>query len=172
MDYDKWLQRFTGRLERVVFRLTMILIVLLFVVQAVILNDYLRPYLGNNDQFEDNAIMDDIQKVISGSVEQGYNFTIEEQAIVLELIPPPGEMQPELYLLVNGEPYTALLSGERLYLPVSPGDLLEVSGNVYGTKPAIIRIADVYGKLQAPQKGKEIITFGEKELIAWIIPKQ
>ena len=94
MDYDKWLQRFTGRSERVVFRLTMILIVLLFVVQAVLLNDYLRPYLGNNVHYKDNAIMDDIQKVISGNVEQGYNFIIEEQAIVLELIPPPGEMQP------------------------------------------------------------------------------
>ena len=171
MDYDKWLQRFTGRLERVVFRFTMILVVLLFVVQAILLNNYLLPYLGYNAHIERNAIIEDIQKVISGSIEEEEAITTEEQAIELELIPPPGEVQPELFLLVNGEPYAALISGEKLYLPVSPGDLLEVSGNVYGTEPAIIRIADVYGKLQAPQKGKEIITFGEKELIAWIIPK-
>lgn len=171
MDYDKWLQRFTGKLERVVFRFTMILVVLLFVVQAILLNNYLLPYLGYNAHIERNEIIEDIQKVISGRIEEEEAITTEEQAIVIELIPPPGEAQPELFLLVNGEPYAALISGEKLYLPVSPGDLLEVSGNVYGTEPAIIRIADVYGKLQAPQKGKEIITFGEKELIAWIIPK-
>jgi hypothetical protein len=171
MDYDKWLQRFTGKLERVLFRFTMILVVLLFVVQAIHLNGYLRIYLGNNAYLERYTIIEDIQQVISGSVEREKALTVEEQAIVLELIPSPGKMQPELYLIINGEPYTPFVSGERLYLPVSPGDLLEVSGNVYGNMPAIIRIADVYGKLQSPQKGKEIITFGEKELIAWIIPE-
>ncbi|MEW5922085.1 MAG: DUF5359 family protein [Bacillota bacterium] len=169
MDYDKWLQRFTTRVERFVFRFTLIVVVLLFLVQAVLMNDHLRPYLSYTDQFEGRALQEDLQKVIAGKVEQGKSQGLEEPAVLLELIPPPGEKPPDLTLFVNGKPY-APLGEERLYLPVSAGDLLEVAGHVYGSKPAIVRIAETHGNLQAPTKGSEIFTFGEKELVAWIIP--
>ncbi len=169
MDYDKWLQRFTSRVERIVYRLTLLFVVLLFLVQAVLLNDYLRPYLNYTDRFEGRALLEDLQKVIAENVEGVKINGFEEPAVLLELIPPPGEIPPDLTVIVNGKPH-ALLGEEKLYLPVSPGDLLEVEGYVYGSNPAVIRIAEVYGELQAPQKGREIITFGEKELVAWIIP--
>jgi hypothetical protein len=169
MDYDKWLQRFTSRIERIVYRLTLLFVVLLFLVQAVLLNDYLRPYISYTDRFEGKALLEDLQKVIAGNVGVGEINRFEEPALLLELIPPPGEIPPDLTVIVNGKPQ-AQLSGDKLYLPVSPGDLLEVEGFVYGSNPAVIRIADVYGELQAPQKGREITTFGEKELVAWIIP--
>ncbi len=172
MDYDKWLQRFTSRVERIAYRLTLLFVVLLFLVQAVLLNDYLRPYLNYTDRYEGRALLEDLQKVISRNVIMDEIITESaETALLLELIPPPGEIPPELTVIVNGKPH-ALLGGEQLYLPVSPGDLLEVEGYVYGSNPAVIRIAEVYGELQAPQKGREITTFGEKELVAWIIPQE
>ncbi len=170
MDYDKWLQRFTSRVERIVYRMTLVFVVLLFFVQAVLLNDYLRPYLNYADRFEGSVLFEDLQKVIAGNVGTGELSSFEETAVLLELIPPPDQISPELTVTVNGKP-RALLGDEKLYLPVSPGDLLEVEGYVYGSLPAVIRIADIYGELQAPQKGREITTFGEKELVAWIIPR-
>ncbi len=171
MDYDKWLQRFTSRLERFAYRITLLFVVLLFLVQAVLLNDYLRPYLNYTDRFEGRALLDDLQKVIARNVITDETDGFTETALLLELIPPPDEIPPDLTIIVNGKPHT-LLGGEKLYLPVSPGDLLEVEGYVYGSNPAVIRIAEVYGELQAPQKGREIATFGERELVAWIIPQE
>ncbi len=170
MDYDKWLQRFASRIESFVFRFVLSLIVLLFVVQAVLMNDYLRPLLGYTDQLEGKVLHEELQKVIAGRVEQTRKQPLEEMAVVIELIPPAEEKLPELTIFVNGTP-RATLGRETIYLPVAAGDLLEVGGQVYGSKPATIRIVDVRGDLLAPVKGSEMLTFGEKELIAWIIPR-
>ena len=169
MDYDKWLQRFTSKVERIVYRVTLLFVVLLFLVQAVLLNDYFRPYLSYTDRFEGRPLLEDLQEVIAETVERGTINGFEEPAVLLELIPPPDSPYPDLTLIVNGKPY-APFTEENIYLPVSPGDLLEVDGNIYGSNPAVIRIAEVYGDLQAPEKGLEIVTFGEKELVSWIIP--
>lgn len=171
MDYDKWLQRFTTKVERIVFRFTLIVVVLLFLVQAVMMNDQLRPLLSYTDRLEGTALKEELQKVISGRLEQVESDTMEEKpAVLIELIPPAGEKPPDLTLFLNGKPYFSM-GEEILYLPVTAGDLLEVAGQVYGNNPAKVRIVDVYGNLQAPVKGREILTFGDKELIAWIIPK-
>ena len=169
MDYDKWLQRFTGSVERIVYRLTLAFVVILFLAQAVLLNDHLRPYLNYTDRFEGRALLEDLQKVIAGNVGRSESNGFKEMAVLLELIPPPGEAPPDLTIIVNGVPQ-AYLGEEKLYLPVLPGDLIEVEGYVYGNTPAVIRISDVYGDLRAPQEGREIITFGDKELVTWIIP--
>lgn len=168
MNYDKWLQRFTGRIERIVYRITLLFVVLLFLVQAVLLNDSFRPYLSYTDRFEGKAILEELQEVITNNVERRMNG-ISETAVLLEMIPPPDAPPPDLTLYVNGKPY-ASFKENQLYLPVSAGDMLEIEGDIYGSTPAVIRIAEVYGDLEAPEKGMEIFTFGEKELIAWIIP--
>ncbi len=169
MDYDKWLQRFTGRVEKIVYRLALAFVVVLFLTQAVLLNDHLRPYLNYTDRFEGRALLEDLQKVIAVNGGRSENNGFKELAVSLELISPPGVTPPELKIIVNGVPQ-AHLGEEKLYLPVFPGDLIEVEGNVYGNIPAVIRITDVYGDLRAPREGREITTFGDKELVTWIIP--
>ena len=64
MDYDKWLQRFTGSVERIVYRLTLAFVVILFLAQAVLLNDHLRPYLNYTDRFEGRALLEDLLRFI------------------------------------------------------------------------------------------------------------
>jgi len=59
---------------------------------------------------------------------------------------------------------------DYLYVTVEPGDLLEVVGEVPGNIPATIRVVQVLGTLKAPAEGDEIHTFGERDLLAWIVP--
>lgn len=169
MDYDKLLQRFTGRLEQIVFRITLFFVVVVFIAQAVLLNYNLGPYLNSGEGFEGMGLLGELQQVIGGRLERDEASAAMEQAVLIELITPPGEPAPRLTLLVNGKAYSSIDEAE-LYVPVSPGDLLEVEGYVYGSQPAVVRIAEVYGELQKPQKGWEITTFGDRELISWILP--
>lgn len=173
MDFDKWLQRFVTKVEKIIFRLALGLVVLLFLVQAFLMEDDARLFLTKTDQLEGIPVMDSIQDVLGrGMLKEETRPAIkekdEETALAIKLIPPEG-VSVKLYLQVNNR-IAAQLGETDIYVPVKPGDLLELVGNVPGNTPARVKIVKVYGDLQAPEEGCEVTTFGEKELLAWIIP--
>jgi hypothetical protein len=172
MDFDKWLQRFVTGIEKFIFRIALAFVVLLFVVQAVLLDGDLRALFSKTDKLEGKPLQDAqdvIGRKMAGEVQPVINGQEEEITLELELLPPP-EVSPKLFLLLNNEVAGSFGEGNNLKVSVRPGDLLEVTGEVPGDIPATIRIVGVYGKLKAPKKGDEIKTFGERELLAWIIP--
>ncbi|NLJ55960.1 MAG: hypothetical protein GX334_02795 [Firmicutes bacterium] len=172
MDFDKWLQRFVTGTEKFIFRIALSFVVLLFVVQAMLLNSDLRTLLSKTDQLEGQPLAE-AQDVIGRKMAVGIppysHEQVEEIVLELALLPPPG-VSPELSLLLNNEIVGSFREGHNLKICVQPGDLLEVLGEVSGDVPATIKVVAVNGDLEAPKKGFEIKTFGERELLAWIIP--
>lgn len=171
MNFDKILQRFVTRAEKIIFRVTLALLVLLFVVQALYLNEEFRPFLSVTDRLEGKPLSEDVRDVLGGRTEREGTPGTEhhvEAALVLELIPPPGN-SPELYLLVNGR-VKGRFGTEPFYVSVSAGDMLEVMGHVPGNEPAVIRVVEVKGNLKAPEAGYLIKSFGDRELLSWIVP--
>jgi hypothetical protein len=170
MDFDKWLQRFVTGIEKIIFRLALALVVLLFLVQALLTEEDSRLFLSKTDQFEGKPLTENIHDVISRRVigEEKVTVPVEEPALLLKLIPPKG-ISPELFLLINNEIF-AQFGETNIYVTVEAGDLLELVGEVPGNVPAVVQVVQVYGNLKTPQKGDEVKTFGERELLAWIIP--
>lgn len=172
MDFDKWLQRFVTGTEKFIFRIALSFVVLLFVVQAVLLNSDLRALLSKTEQLEGQPLaeaQDVIGRKMTGRIPPFSDEQEEEIILELALLPPPG-VSPELFLLLNNEIAGSFREGHNLRICVQPGDLLEVIGEVTGDVPATVKVVEVNGNLEAPQKGFEIKTFGERELLAWIIP--
>ncbi|GEM_PF-626748 len=176
MDFDRWLHRFVTRIEKILFRLAFLFIVLLFVVQALLLNETTRNYISKTDLFEGEPLPDYVQDVLGGRIYRGEEDIIlteeetftEEAALTIKLLAPL-ETPVELFLLVNGE--TAARLGEKsVYVNVAPGDLLEVTGEVRGNRPAVVKVVEVHGELKFPEAGHSITTFGDRDLLAWIIP--
>ncbi|NLX91005.1 MAG: hypothetical protein GXZ07_05380 [Firmicutes bacterium] len=168
MDFDRWLQRFVNTAEKFLFRGALFFIVMLFIVQALMTEENIRRYLSTTDQLEGEPLAENIQEAFSGSFLTNKDVPGEEYALIIEAVQPPGS-ERELFILLNGK-IAAELKNEPLKLAVSPGDMLEVIGNVTGGTPAVVRIKEVHGTLSEPMPGYEIVTFGERELLAWIIP--
>lgn len=173
MDFDKWLQRFVTNLEKIIFRTALALVVLLFVVQAVLLNGNLRVFFSKTDQLEGEPLektQDVFGRKTSGEKQPPLPPGQEEEiCLEVALIPPP-DISPELFLLRNNEIVGSWREDKNLRVNVKPGDLLEVVGEVPGEIPAAIKIVEIYGELRAPERGHTIQTFGEREFLAWIIP--
>ena len=173
MDFDKWLQRFVTNLEKIIFRIALAFVVLLFVVQAVLLNGNLRVLFSKTDQLEGKPLenaQDVFGRKVTGEEQLALLHEQEEEVrLELALISPPG-VSPELFLLLNNEIVGSWRENNNLQVSVKPGDLLEIVGEVPGEIPATIKVVEVYGKLKVPEKGYAIQTFGERELLAWIIP--
>lgn len=173
MDFDKWLQRFVTNLEKIIFRTALAFVVLLFVVQAMLLNENLRVLFSKTDQLEGKPLenaRDVFGGIITGEEQPALSLK-QEKEINLELIMvPPPDVLPELFLLLNNEIVGSWQENEKLQVNVKPGDLLEVVGEVPGDIPATIKVTEIYGKLKAPERGHTIQTFGEREFLAWIIP--
>ncbi|NMB41539.1 MAG: hypothetical protein GX996_06365 [Firmicutes bacterium] len=175
MDFDRWLQRFVTAIEKIIFRVALVFVVLLFIVQAVLLNGDLRLFLSKTDKVEGKPVMQEAEaretmgrKIITEKTQSSY-LTQEGITLVLELKAPP-EGSCTLYLLINNE-VVEQFGNESICVNVQPGDLLEVIGKVSGDRPASISIVEIHGKLKSPEKGYELKTFGERDLIAWIIPE-
>ncbi len=173
MGFDKWLQRFVTNMEKIIFRTTLIFVVLLFIVQAMLLNGDLRTIFSKTDQLEGKPL-GSTQDVFSRKVIEKEQAALsprgkEEASLELALIPPP-DIFPELFLLLNNEIVGSWQKNNNLRVNVRPGDLLEIAGEVPGGIPATIEVVEVYGNLKAPKKGYAIQTFGEREFLAWIIP--
>ncbi|MGI6318667.1 MAG: DUF5359 family protein [Firmicutes bacterium] len=174
MDFDKWLQRFVTKVEKIIFRLALGLVVLLFLIQTLLMEDDARLFLSKTHQFEGIPVMENIQDVIGKKIVEEETSPVtaeekaEEKALVLRLLPPEG-VSIELFLLINNKIY-AQFGEADIYVTVEPGDILELVGEVPGNTPATVKIVKVYGELRAPKEGLEVNSFGEKELLAWIIP--
>lgn len=170
MDFDRWLQRFVSKIEKILFRGALVFVVLLFVVQALMTEESIRRYLSTTDYLEGKPLSENIQEAFSKNLieEEKFSEAAKAYAVVLEAVHPAGSEQ-ELFILLNGK-VAGELGDIPLTLPVTPGDMLEVVGTVTGGTPAIIRIKEVHGGLSEPLPGYEIHTFGERELLGWIIP--
>ncbi|MGI6328294.1 MAG: hypothetical protein ACOX1I_04990 [Dethiobacteria bacterium] len=174
MDFDKWLERFVTKVEKIVFRLALGMVVLLFLIQALLMEDDARLFLSKTQQFEGIPVMENIQDVIGKKVVEEKASPVitaekaEEKALVLRLLPPEG-VSIELFLQVNNR-IAAQFGDADIYVRVEAGDILELVGEVPGNTPATVKIVKVYGDLRAPEEGLEVYSFGEKELLAWIIP--
>jgi len=135
------------------------------------MNGNLRLFLSKTDKVEGKPVLQNIQDVM-GRKMTGEKRPVapvqEETTLVLELKSPPGT-PCKLFLLVNNQ-VAGQFGEENIYITVQPGDLLEVIGEVTGDMPATITVVEIYGKLKAPERGHEIKTFGERDLLAWIIP--
>ena len=96
MDFDKWLQRFVTKVEKIIFRLALGLVVLLFLIQTLLMEDDARLFLSKTHQFEGIPVMENIQDVIGKKIveEETSPVTAEEKAkdkaLVLRLLPPKG----------------------------------------------------------------------------------
>ena len=167
MDFDRFLGRFVTRMEKIMFRLVLVMLAALFVIQAVLINEDYRSLLNNTESFEGEPLNQEIQDVFGQTSPQGITHVGEEVFLTIELIP-PFEVDPELFLLVNNR-VVGRLGEHPLNISASPGDMLEVFGDVPGENPAIVRIIDVRGKVDSPEAGDEITTFGDRELLAWIV---
>jgi hypothetical protein len=175
MDFDKWLERFVTRVEKIIFRLALGLVVLLFLIQALLIEDDARLFLSKTHQFEGIPVMENIQDVIGRRIVEEKTSPVateekadKEKALVLRLLPPEG-VSIELFLQVNNR-IVAQFGEADIYVTVEAGDILELVGEVPGNNPATVKIIKVYGDLRAPEEGLEVNSFGEKELLAWIIP--
>ncbi|NMB35580.1 MAG: hypothetical protein GX989_04755 [Firmicutes bacterium] len=173
MGFDRWLQRFVTTLEKIIFRAALAFVVLLFVVQAVLLNGNLRVLFSKTDQLEGEPFektQDVFGKKVTGEKQPPLPPEQEEEiSIEVALFSPPG-INPELYLLRNNDIVGSWQENKNLRVDVKPGDLLEVVGDVPGEIPATIKVVKIYGELKAPETGHAIQTFGEREFLAWIIP--
>ncbi len=167
MDFDRWLQRFVSKIEKILFRGALVFIVFLFIVQALMTEENIRRYLSPTDRLEGKPLEENVQDVFSSNVEKGF-YAEEEYSLVVEAVCPPGHDQ-ELFILRNGK-VAGELADEPLSLDVAPGDMLEVVGTVTGGTPAVVRIKEVHGELSEPLPGYEMTTFGERELLGWILP--
>jgi len=163
MDFDRWLQRFVSRIEKFLFRGTLLFIVFLFVVQALMTQNTIRQLFSTTDQFEGRPLIEEVQEAFGRSIIEENRY-----AVLIEAVYPPGNAQT-LIILQNGK-VSGELTDEPLRLAVNPGDMLEVFGSVAGGTPAVVRVKKVEGSLSQPLPGYEIATFGERELLAWIIP--
>ncbi len=163
MDFDRWLQRFVNRMEKILFRGALLLIVFLFIVQALMTEKNMRLFFSATEQLEGKPLAEDAQQAFGRSIAGEKKYFL-----VIEAVYPPGNDQ-NLAILQNGQ-FSAELAGEPLSLAVAPGDMLEIGGTIAGGSPAVVRITEVGGKLSQPLPGHEIVTFGERELLAWIIP--
>ncbi len=168
MDFDRWLQRFVTAMEKIIFRTALALVVLLFIVQALMINESFRQYMSITDKIEGDPVKENIREAMA-KASSGEIRTQEEVTLVLELVDPP-QSPFTLYLLVNNK-VAAQLGEKDITINVRSGDMLEVVGEVQGGVPVTIRIKEIYGNIKAPRKGDEIKTFGERDLLAWIIPE-
>lgn len=168
MDFDRWLQRFVTAMEKIVFRTALALVVLLFIVQALMVNESFRQYMSVTDKIEGDPVKEYVREAMA-KASSGEIRAEEEVILVLELVDPP-QSPFTLYLLVNNK-VAAQLGEKDITIKVRSGDMLEVVGEVQGSTPVTIRIKEIYGNIKAPRKGDEIKTFGERDLLAWIIPE-
>jgi len=170
MDFDRWLQRFVSKIEKFLFRGALVFIVMLFVVQALMTEESIRRYLSTTDYLEGKPLAENVQEAFSKSLseQEKYPEAAQEYSVVIEAVRPPGPAQ-EIFILLNGK-VAGELKEKPLTLFVTPGDMLEAVGTVTGGTPAVVRIKEVHGGLSEPLPGYEIHTFGERELLGWIIP--
>jgi hypothetical protein len=137
----------------------------------MLMNGNLRLFLSKTDRVEGKPVMQDTRDVMGRKItgERIPSPPVQKEiTLVLELEAPPGN-PCTLYLLVNNE-VAGQFGDENIYINVQPGDLLEVIGEVSGDMPASVSVVEIYGKLKAPEKGHKIKTFGERDLLAWIVP--
>ncbi len=175
MDFDKWLERFVTKVEKIIFRLALGMVVLLFLIQALLTDDDARLFLSKTQQFEGIPVVKNIQDAGGEKTVEEKTSPVstaikadEEKALVLRLLPPEG-VAIELFLQINNR-IAAKLGETDIYVAVEEGDILELVGKVPGNTPAAVKVVKVYGGLRAPEEGLEVYSFGEKELLAWIIP--
>lgn len=163
MDFDRWLQRFVSRIEKILFRGALLIIVFLFVAQALMTEKNVRLYFSATERLEGEPLEGNVQQAFGRSVVEENKYFL-----LIETVYPPGNDQT-LVILQNGK-VSCELTNEPQRLAVAPGDMLEVVGTIAGGAPALVRIEEVEGNLSQPLPGYEIVTFGDRELLAWIIP--
>ena len=168
MDFDNFLGRFVTRMEKILFRLVLVMLAVLFVIQAVLTNEDYRQYFNQTEALEGEPIIQEIQDAIGRTVAPGNTLPGQEIIVTIQLVSPP-EIVPELFLLINNR-----VAGKLGELPfevtVMPGDRLEVFGNVPGNEPAKVKIIHIQGEVDIPKTGDSIATFGDREVLTWIVP--
>lgn len=168
-DFDKWFRRFARRVEKALFNLILCLLLLLFISQAIMTNPSIRHYLSTIERLEGLPIMHKIQG--NDTMEVGISSSSPENKqkyhLVLEVSYPGGKQLP-LDILINGNPQHSP-AGKYAVLSVEAGDLLEIKGDVVGKEPVVLKVLAADG-LQSPAVGKTIETFGDTDLIGWVVP--
>ena len=172
MDFDKLLQRFASRVEKLLFRAALIFVVLLFIVQAVFIEerDNIISFLEETQPTKKETSKEEVEEVMAhNTFEPGPNSELEDEVkLVLEIIPPRGK-SPELFLMVNKEVKGELEPGKS-YINVDTGDKLEIKSGRKFDLPVLVRIIEVHGDVSSPTEGKFIWSFGEKEELTSVEP--
>ncbi len=168
MDFDNFLGRFVTRMEKILFRLVLVMLAVLFVIQAVLANEEYRQYFNQTEALESKPIIQEVQDVIGRTVTPKNILPGQEIVVTIQLVSPP-EVVPELFLLINSR-VAGKLGELPLEVTVMPGDRLEVFGDVPGNEPAKVKIIHIQGEVDVPKTGDFITTFGDREALAWIVP--
>ena len=165
MDFDKLLQRFTSRAEKYLFRAALVFVVLLFVVQALFLEerDNILSFFDEKKHTKDDPSPKKVEEVMArNTVDPGREPMVKDDIkLILEIIPPQGK-DPELLLVLNKKVKGVLKPGKS-YIKVDTGDELAIKSESKFDFPVLVRIIEVHGDISSPTEGEFIWNFGEKE---------
>ncbi|NLC12315.1 MAG: hypothetical protein GX767_08715 [Firmicutes bacterium] len=165
--------------EKFLLQAALILIVILFVGQVLLTHEGVRTILSKVDQLEgDKVEINTYQDVMTRDVIAQNTHREPDYYIILEVLSSEsGEMALAegefLEICINEEPAATIeTENESVLLAVNPGDLITIEGHLDKKKPAIISIKDIHDGLLHPHKGYSIYTFGEGEILGWVVAKE
>ncbi len=166
-NLQRWFKQRAPELERFLIGVTLILSTLLIVSQLLMTWGSVRGYLNRVDYLEGAPYYWPEKGYFSGDAGAASEQSVFTGLYWLELNMREGT--GSLEVLRNGAVAGVLRSGS-LIVYVKPGDRIEVRGEISGSEPATVEVKSVYGLLY-PRAGDSIVTFGDNDLIGWVVPR-
>lgn len=165
---DRFMEIAEG-IEKLLFRLVVISLVVLLVVQVVMTDDRARSYLNALDRWEGNRVDPDQVASARGpeNAQSGQSRSamapVQGFTVKVTLLTRPSA--PDAWLLVNKSPAANFTSGEATS-KVYPGDVIEINGAAYN-EPLTFRVTGISDpeKLKEMKLGNEATTRGG---LAWL----
>ncbi len=173
MNFNRWLRRFSSSLEKFLFYATLGFLGLMVVVQAVMVKTDIGYYLNSVHRLEGEPYELDKEKHskqedFSGVLKDlDYSrYTGEEiYEVTLKVIPEVDNLK----VIIN-EQERKVIEGKTVTVEVSAGDLIEIYGEANKEVPVTVRVASSPG-LVSPEEGKEVLAFGDYEMVGWVVPQ-
>lgn len=159
--FEKWFNMTTKKAEKVLFKLALIAVLLLFAVQVAMSNPVLRRFLSYPDRLEGEEYDTNMNTETTFKDKQEENYYLELKIT--------GEPNPLVSVLINKRERAAFTS-ERVLLEVSPGDIIEIAGEKC-TENTTVTVVSLHKQLKYPSVGSSVTTFSTNELLGWVALK-
>lgn len=135
------------RFERFLFRLIVVGVLLLVVVQVMLAGDTFRYYHSGTERLEGSPVSSGVELAAEGENSKPaalITFKLLDYAAA-----------PKVNLMINNRT-VASFTGAEVTVAVEHGDLLELDGAFY-THPLVFKVEGVSGPIAYPQPGQEFI---------------